>query len=207
MVFGLTGKERIQLNEDTLWSGFPHDYTHPGAATHLGEVRKMIFDGKYGEAQKIVDQHMMGIPRFLQAYQTLGDLGQLRSFLVSATLLSFLDGPFAPLFMLAIFLIHPHLGFIVLGTALLLLIIAKINQRITSQPFGEANMHQSKANLHLDAMSRNSQIINALAMIPEAVRIWGRDTAASLRSQVIAQDRNIVGAAGTRGCFRRHLGG
>ncbi|MDH3741443.1 MAG: type I secretion system permease/ATPase [Hyphomicrobiales bacterium] len=132
-------------------------------------------------------------------YQTLGDLQQLRSFLVSATLLSFLDGPFSPLFMLAIFLIHPHLGFIVLGTAFLLLIIAKINQRITSQPFGEANKHQSKANLHLDAMSRNSQIINALAMIPEAVRIWGRDTAASLRSQVIAQDRNIVGAAVTRG--------
>lgn len=132
-------------------------------------------------------------------YQTLGDLQQLRSFLVSATLLSFLDGPFAPLFMLAIFLIHPHLGFIVLGTAFLLLIIAKINQRITSQPFGEANKHQSRANLHLDAMSRNSQIINALAMIPEAVRIWGRDTAQSLRSQVVAQDRNIVGAAITRG--------
>ena len=51
---------------------------------------------------------------------------------------------------------------------------------------------QSKANLHLDSMSRNSQIINALAMIPEAVRIWGKDMASSLRSQVKAQDRNIV---------------
>ena len=128
-------------------------------------------------------------------YQTLGDLQQLRSFLVSGTLLSFLDGPFAPLFILAVFLIHPHLGAIVIATALLLLVIARINQRITAQPFGEANVHQSKANLHLDAMSRNSQIINALAMIPEAVRIWGKDTAASLRAQVIAQDRNIVTAA------------
>src|SRR5690606_30296317 len=51
---------------------------------------------------------------------------------------------------------------------------------------------QVKANLHLESMSRNSQIINALAMIPEAVWIWGRDTASSLRSQVIAQDRNIA---------------
>lgn len=128
-------------------------------------------------------------------YQTLGDLQQLRSFLVSGTLLSFLDAPMVPFFILAVFLVHPHLGFIVCGSAIVLLGITMINQRATAGPFAEANVHQSKANLHLDSMSRNSQIINALAMIPEAVRIWGRDTAGSLRAQVIAQDRNIVSAA------------
>ncbi|WP_442880051.1 type I secretion system permease/ATPase [Aurantimonas sp. A2-1-M11] len=128
-------------------------------------------------------------------YQTLADLGQVRSFLVSGTLLAFLDAPIAPLFILAIFLIHPHLGSIVVFSALLLLVITLINQRITARPFGEANVHQSKANLHLDSMSRNSQIINALAMIPEAVGIWGKDTANSLKAQVIAQDRNVVSAA------------
>jgi len=74
MVFGGTTSERIQLNEDTFWSGRPHDYTNPEARQHLDEVRKLIFDGKHSEAQAIVDQHMMGIPRFLQAYQPLGDL-------------------------------------------------------------------------------------------------------------------------------------
>ena len=132
-------------------------------------------------------------------YQTLGDLQQLRSFLVSGTLLAFLDAPFAPIFVLAIFLIHFHLGMIVVCTALLLLVITLINQRMTSQPFAVANKHQSMANMHLDSMSRNSQIINALAMIPEAVSIWGRDTAASLTAQVRAQDRNIVSAAFSRG--------
>ena len=132
-------------------------------------------------------------------YQTLGDLQQLRSFLVSATLLSFLDMPFAPLFVLVIFLIHPHLGSIVVATALLLFVIAIINQRITAGPFNEANIAQSKANLHLDSMSRNSQIINALAMIPEAVQIWGRDTAKSLGAQVLAQDRNIISASISKG--------
>jgi ATP-binding cassette subfamily C protein len=128
-------------------------------------------------------------------YQTLGDLQQVRSFLVSRTLISFMDAPIAPLFVLAVFLIHPHLGFIVVATALLLLVITVINQKATSAPFGEANNAQVKANLHLDSMSRNSQIINALAMIPEAVRIWGKDTAESLRAQVIAQDRNIMFSA------------
>jgi ATP-binding cassette subfamily C protein len=131
-------------------------------------------------------------------YQTLGDLQQLRSFLVSGTLLSFLDVPFAPLFITAIYLVHPNLGMIVICTSLVLFVIAMINQKMTSKPFAEANVHQSKANLHLDSMSRNSQIINALAMIPEAVSTWGRDTASSLKAQVVAQDRNIISAACSR---------
>ncbi|WP_324752114.1 type I secretion system permease/ATPase [Roseovarius sp. Pro17] len=132
-------------------------------------------------------------------YQTLGDLQQLRGFLTSGTLISFLDVPFAPLFIFVIFLVHPHLGMIVVVTAILLMIIALINQTVTAKPFAEANVAQSKANMHLDSMSRNSQIINALAMVPEAVALWGRDTANSLRAQVRAQDRNIVWAAVSRG--------
>ena len=132
-------------------------------------------------------------------YQTLGDLQQLRGFLTSGTLISFLDVPFAPLFILAIFLVHPHLGMIVVITAMVLMVVALINQKMTAKPFAQANMAQARANMHLDSMTRNSQIINALAMVPEAVALWGRDTAQSLRSQVMAQDRNIVWAAVSRG--------
>lgn len=132
-------------------------------------------------------------------YQTLGDLQQLRSFLVSGTLIAFLDAPLAPLFMLAVFLVHPHLGSIVIVSALILLVIAFLNQRATAKPFGEASNFQSRANLHLDSMSRNSQIINALAMIPEAVKIWGQDTAGSLKAQVRAQDRNVISSSISRG--------
>ncbi|RLK08564.1 type I secretion system permease/ATPase [Ruegeria conchae] len=131
-------------------------------------------------------------------YQTLGDLQQVRGFLVSGTLISFLDVPFAPLFILMIFLVHPQLGMIVVTTALILMVIALINQKMTAKPFAKANQAQSLANQHLDSMSRNSQIINALAMIPEAVRIWGRDTAQSLTWQVKAQDRNVIFAAISR---------
>lgn len=128
-------------------------------------------------------------------YQTLGDLQQLRSFLVSGTLLAFLDAPLTPLFMLAVFLVHPDLGFIAVVAALLLLVIAYFNQKATATSFHEATNCQSRANLHLDSMARNSQIINALAMIPEAVKIWGQDTAGSLKAQVLAQDRNVISAS------------
>jgi ATP-binding cassette subfamily C protein len=128
-------------------------------------------------------------------YQVLGDLQQIRSFIVSGTLLSFLDAPIAPLFVLAVFLVHPHLGYIVVCASVILMLIAFINQRLTAGHFADSNSFLSRATSHLDSMSRNAQIINALAMIPEAVRIWGRDTALSLRSQVMAQDRNIIMAS------------
>ncbi|RRH68861.1 type I secretion system permease/ATPase [Falsigemmobacter faecalis] len=131
-------------------------------------------------------------------YQTLGDLQQLRGFLVSGTLLAFLDVPFAPLFVLMIFWVHPDLGWIVMVTAASLAVVAFVNQKVTSAPFAFATAAQSRANLHLDSMSRNSQVINAMAMIPEAVAIWGRDTAQSLIGQIRAQDRNILSAAVSR---------
>lgn len=131
-------------------------------------------------------------------YQTLGDLQQVRGFIVSGTLLAFLDVPFAPLFVLLIFWVHPDLGWIVMWTAIALAVIAYVNQRITTSPFAQATAAQSRANLHLDSMARNSQVINAMAMIPEAVMIWGRDTAKSLISQIRAQDLNILSAAFSR---------
>ena len=50
----------------------------------------------------------------------------------------------------AVFLVHPDLGFIVVASTLVLLTIAVVNQKVTHGPFGEANGFQSRANLHLD---------------------------------------------------------
>ncbi|WP_421399657.1 type I secretion system permease/ATPase [Agrobacterium fabrum] len=125
-------------------------------------------------------------------YQTLQDLQQLRSFLTSGTLIAFLDAPLMPLFIVVVYLVHPHLGIIIMVCCVVLFGIAWLNQRFTARQFSEASGYLSRANFHLDSMSRNSQIINALAMIPEAVKMWGRETAGSLKSHVAAQDRNIM---------------
>jgi alpha-L-fucosidase 2 len=74
MVFGGVELERLQLNEDTLWSGAPHDYVNPGAAQYLPQVRQLILEGRYTEAEEVAEEHMMGIPVRLQPYQPLGDL-------------------------------------------------------------------------------------------------------------------------------------
>jgi ATP-binding cassette, subfamily C, bacterial len=124
-------------------------------------------------------------------FQTLGDLQQLRSFITGPVILLMFDVPVAPVYLLAVFLIHPHLGLIVAGTGGILFTIAVINQKLTAVPYAQANTYASRANLAADAMARNAQVINAMGMIPEGVQIWGRETAESLKAQVVAQDRNI----------------
>lgn len=133
-------------------------------------------------------------------YQILQDLQSLRSFLTSGTLIAFLDAPLMPLFVIVVYLVHPHLGIIIMVCCAVLFVIAFLNQKFTAKQFAESNSYLSRANFHLDSMSRNSQIINALAMIPEAVKMWGRETAGSLKSHVQAQDRNIIFTGISKAC-------
>src|SRR5574342_859744 len=51
MVFGGVPAERIQLNEDTFWSGGPYDPVNPEALSYLPKVRQLIWAGRYKEAQ------------------------------------------------------------------------------------------------------------------------------------------------------------
>jgi alpha-L-fucosidase 2 len=74
MVFGGVQKERIQLNENTLWDGKAQDTTNPEALKHLPEVRRLLFEGKNNEATDLANKYLMGNPVRIKSYQTLGDL-------------------------------------------------------------------------------------------------------------------------------------
>lgn len=74
MIFGGIEGERIQLNEDTLWGGSPYDPSNPEALQALPEVRKLVFEGKYKEAEALIQAKMMSKPLKQMPYQTIGDL-------------------------------------------------------------------------------------------------------------------------------------
>jgi alpha-L-fucosidase 2 len=74
MVFGGVARERIQLNEDTVWNGKKRDRVNPEALKALPEVRRLLFEGKPREAVALEDERMMGIPNRQPPYQPLGDL-------------------------------------------------------------------------------------------------------------------------------------
>ena len=68
MVYGKTDVEEIQLNEETFWSGSPHNNNSPEAKAHLQAVRDSIFAGKEEAAHAILDKYFFKGPhgmRFL----------------------------------------------------------------------------------------------------------------------------------------------
>jgi alpha-L-fucosidase 2 len=72
MVFGGAQQERIALNEDTLWSGYPRDWNNPDAKKHLPIVRELILQHKEYKAADLECRFMQG--PYNQAYQPLGDV-------------------------------------------------------------------------------------------------------------------------------------
>lgn len=125
-------------------------------------------------------------------FQTLADLQHLRAFITGPVLLTIFDAPVTPAYLAVVFLIHPQLGLIVLGSSVSLVAVALINQRVTAIPFTRANAFGTRANLQAEAMARNAQVINAMGMIPEGVQVWGQETVESLKAQVAGNDLNII---------------
>jgi len=74
MIFGKHGEERIQLNEDTYWSGGPYSTVVEGGAQALPEIQKLIFEGEPIKAHKLFGRHLMGYPVEQQKYQSLANL-------------------------------------------------------------------------------------------------------------------------------------
>lgn len=74
MVFGNPAQERLQLNEETVWAGQPNSNANPKALAALPEIRRLIFEGRYGEAQGLVNANVISPTNHGMAYQTVGDL-------------------------------------------------------------------------------------------------------------------------------------
>ena len=74
MVFGAVNRERIQLNEHSLWMGGRQDRDNPDALKFLPEVRRRLFAGDPVGAYAVAERRLMGQPSRLQSYQTLGEL-------------------------------------------------------------------------------------------------------------------------------------
>ena len=75
MVFGRIYKERIQLNEETIWSGGPYLPSKPVEGPKaIPEIQRLIFEGKYRQAQQLFYRANLTKPQRHQKYQTLGNL-------------------------------------------------------------------------------------------------------------------------------------
>ncbi len=74
MVYGDPYRETIQMNEMTVWGGQPNRNDNPDARQALPEVRRLVFDGKYKEAQDLVNEKIISKISHGMPYQTVGEL-------------------------------------------------------------------------------------------------------------------------------------
>ena len=73
MVYGGTNVEEIQLNEETFWSGSPHNNNSTESKDHMQEIRDLIFKGQESDAQTLIDKYVVKGPHGMR-FLTLGSL-------------------------------------------------------------------------------------------------------------------------------------
>ena len=74
MVYGHTGIERIQLNDDSLWYGGAMDRNNTSLKEALPEIRRLVLSGDIHRAEELIMQNMAGTPSCMRHYSTLGTL-------------------------------------------------------------------------------------------------------------------------------------
>ena len=73
MVYGGVPSEQIQFNEETFWSGGPHNNNSTQSLEHLQEVRNLIFEGREEEAEEMINQYFIPGPHGMR-FLSLGSL-------------------------------------------------------------------------------------------------------------------------------------
>ena len=104
--------------------------------------------------------------------QALGDLANLRQFLTGRGLFAFLDAPWTPVFLGVIFLLHPVLGLFSLGAALVLLLLACVNEKFTGKLLAQANQEGQGATHYASSQLRNAEAIEAMGMLAAVRDRW-----------------------------------
>ena len=74
MVFGTPAQERIQINEETIWGGGPHNNVNYAAKDGLDEIRQALWEGRRSDAQALCDQYISSKSAHGMPYQTAGSL-------------------------------------------------------------------------------------------------------------------------------------
>jgi PrtD family type I secretion system ABC transporter len=123
-----------------------------------------------------VDARLSGI----RSEAGLSDVQEMKSFLGGDAILAFLDAPWIPIFVLVIWLMHPALGWLAAVGAVILFVIAVVNDRLTRRLMEKSRAalqrNQSSAQQYLD----NAETVRALGMLSPLLEVW-QDTRRGIR--------------------------
>jgi PrtD family type I secretion system ABC transporter len=145
----------------------------------LQAIRSFVFmqigawmDKKLSPAFLIASIRISALQKTLSGSQALRDLGTVKQFITGQPLQQLFDAPWAIIFILVLFLIHPIIGGIVCLFALLLFGMAIINEWQTKKPHDEANDAYVKNMKDVEMMTRNADVIESMGMVTSIVTLW-----------------------------------
>jgi ATP-binding cassette, subfamily C, bacterial len=103
-------------------------------------------------------------PQDINALAAQRDLDAMARFWASPVLLALFDAPWAPVYIAAIFIFHPWLGYLAIGGGLVLVLFSWLNQRSTDKPMKAANTASLAAERQAENMKSESELVQALGM-------------------------------------------
>ncbi len=116
----------------------------------------------------------------------LRDVAALRNFLVGAGVIALFDAPWLPLFLILIYLFHPVLGAVALAGAVLMVVLAILNERLTRAPLEQVLAAGRRAGRFVDAAAGSAETVSALGMQQAVTRRWQSLNEAALGEQAQA---------------------
>ena len=121
--------------------------------------------------------------------QFLRDFDSVRQFLTGAGIHAVFDLPWAPIYIGVIFLLHPILGAFALGAAIVLVGMALLNEQVVRLPLRDANEAGARNYGFTEMSLRNSEVVQAMGILPGLLRRWGADRNKMMQRQLVASDR------------------
>lgn len=132
------------------------------------------------------------------AGQAMSDLTNVRQFLTGNGLFAFFDAPWAPVYLVVIFIFSPWIGLFALCSAIVLFSLAWVTERTTRKPLAEAAAVASSANNFATNNLRNAEVIEAMGMLDNLKRRWLERQLKFLALQNEASDNAAVISATTK---------
>jgi len=130
--------------------------------------------------------------------QGLRDLTTLRTFLTGPGVFPVLDAPWAPIYLIIIYYLHPVLGIVALIGAIVLLVIAIANELMTRKLLAESGSATITALNQANAATRNADVIEAMGLMPNLIRRWDKINGQSLALQAKASHRSGLFSAASK---------
>ena len=128
-------------------------------------------------------------PEVANPSQSFNDLTQLRQFLTGNGIFAFFDAPWAPIYIAVLFMLHPWLGFMAIGFALVQCALAWWGSQANKPAQLQAIKAQQETSGFLQSKFRNSEVIESMGMVKNLYQRWSEKNARSLAMNMQAQEK------------------